>query len=702
MSVDLQARLKAVSELVSENGLLQLVEMVWSTDRPFTFPAFHTTARHVSAKLREWGVRARTFEIPADGKTLYGNWKMPLGWDCTEARLEIHDPFEERGRVLADSKKRPAHVVMWSGPTPAEGIVAPLLKVTGAQDLEAKREAVKGKIVFTTENPRAFKKRLAELGARAVVTSWSRNAHLLPSACFWINGWSDNPNGWAFHDGDTPLPGMVISPESGVELDVLLDRGPVKLRIKVASRYMESTLPVVCGYMDAPLQEEILAIGHAMEQGANDNASGCAVILESLRVLQEGTKSGQLAPLRRAVRGLLTNECYGTMGFAALNPGIVRRILAGVNFDSLGRCQEGTDAAFRHHRCPDASASVADTLMALLLEAWLPKQLPYLRLAKDQPFALTDNHYCDPQLGVHCVYVDSQDRFWHTSADTLDQLSGRSLHAFATISVAYLHFLSTATAPEALWLAQQTLRRYGRQMEDHAGECASLLDQPGADKPALLASAFDRLDYLKTICESAVMSSKRFMLREERAQGHLTLLKYLRHLRRLVDLEKRRLKELAGCEPGTLPAPPGLGDLAALRPYRKFIGTPTYDHLPLEAKAGIESPVWNGALHGALFWSDGKLTFAEIVRRINHEFGGNRGETLARHFRFMAENELLQWLQPGEAIPKPPKPDKKDESHAGTGMEEPAGVAAGAPDAAAEPATGDTPAAAPAAEGAAP
>jgi hypothetical protein len=41
------------------------------------------------------------------------------------------------------------------------------------------------------------------------------------------------------------------------------------------------------------------------------------------------------------------------------------------------------------------------------------------------------------------------------------------------------------------------------------------------------------------------MSAKNFMLREERATGHLILMKYCRHLRRLVDLEKRRLKELA-------------------------------------------------------------------------------------------------------------------------------------------------------------
>ena len=694
MSVSLEERLKTISELVSESSLVELTEFVWKHDRTFTFPGFHAMARHVSARIRDWGVRARTFEIPADGKTLMGDWKMPLGWNCKSATLEIYEPFEERGRVLADWKKRPCHVVMWSGPTPPEGLTASVIKIADKAELAAKKDQVKGKIVHTTSNPRELKKDLIDAGALAVVTSWCRNAHHNADAVFWVNAWSDQEGGWAFHQGDTPFPGMVITPADGVELDVLMDRSPVKLRMKIDTEYMESTLPLVCGYLDAPLQEEILAIGHAMEQGANDNASGCAVILESLRVLHDATQKGALPPLRRAVRGLLTNECYGTMGFAVQNPGILRRVLAGINWDTVGRHQEDVDAIFKHHRCPDASASVADTLMLLLLETWLKRACPYARLQKELPFALTDNHYCDPQIGVHCVYVDSQDRWWHTSRDTMDKISGRTLHAFATISVAYLHFLATSTAAEAMWLAQQTVRRYGRRMEDLAGHYAAELEAPGADKPAILARAFDHLAYVREICDRAVMSAKRFMLREERAQGHLNLLKLQRHPRRLLDLQKRRLKELAGCDAGTLPEPEGLDDLAELRPFKKFVGTAAYDSVPAEKKGGLPSPMWMAALQCALFWADGKPTFKEIVRRIGYEFEGQREKSLVNNFRFMGEQGLIQWLKPGEPIPKPEKPagkmDGEDEAaHADQPADLPEAEAAPEPETEEAPA-GDT------------
>jgi len=657
----LEERLKIAAELVSDTGLLELVNLIWSTDKHYTFSGFHATSRHLAAKLREWDVRARTFEIPADGKTVYGEMKMPLGWECTEAKLEIYDPYEERGRVLADRKKTNTAVVMWSGPTPPTGLIAEVVRVETPKDIEEKKAKIKGRIVYTPMHPQRIKQKLVEAGAAAVVSSFSPVASHFPRATFWVNAWADDPNGWAFHEGDTPLPGMMISPETGVELDVLLDRGSVKLKMRVDSKYEATTMPVLCGYLDGPLQEEILAIGHTMEQGANDNATGAAVIAEMLRALQDGTKSGKLPAMRRAVRGIFTNECYGTIGFAGQNPGIIRRMLAGVNWDSMGRHQESVNAWFRHCRCPDASASVADTLMAILLANWLPANAPHLIMKPNRNFALTDNAYCDPSLGVHCTYIDSHDDWWHTSNDTMELVSGKTLHAFATISTVYVHFLASATAKEAIWLAHETIRRYGERIEATSAEYAAKLEVPGADKALIQAQAADHLEYVRQICELAVMSAKRFMLREERAQGHLTLLKLMCHPRRLVELEKRRLKELAGCEPGVLPPNTSYGELGELRPYKKFIGTPTYETVPAEKRDPELNAFWDSTLHCACFWSEGKLTFAEIMRRIGYEYGVKSTLKLPAHFKFMGENGLIKWLKPGEAIPKPAKPAKSEE-----------------------------------------
>jgi hypothetical protein len=85
-------------------------------------------------------------------------------------------------------------------------------------------------------------------------------------------------------------------------------------------------------------------------------------------------------------------------------------------------------------------------------------------------------------------------------------------------------------------------------------------------------------------------------------------------------------------------------NIANLRPLKKFIGTPTYDNLPAEKITAVGSPRWSGPLQSALFWSQGKLPFGEIVRRVNYEYRGDNTAVLAKHFRFMAENGLLEWL----------------------------------------------------------
>ena len=645
MRLDLLARLKTVARLVSEKKLLEHVNAIWKSDRQFTYPAFEQTAKATVSSLRRAGIQSEICALPADGRTRYGDFLMPLAWDCTAATLEIVSAPGVKRRMIADRRKRPTHAVMWCGPTPRNGITASVVLIRDAAALQRHRSAVRGKIVYTPAHPQPLKKALVEAGALAVVTSYCRNAKLLPDATFWFNAWSDDPAGWAFHAGDAPFPGMAISPRAGAELEALLQRGPVTLKMLVRARYFEGTLPVVDGFLPGRNAEEVMAIGHAMEQGANDNASGCAVILESLRAIRAGTRGGKLAPLRRGVRGVLTNECYGTIGYAAKNPEIISRTLAAVNWDTMGRHQESADAVFRYHRCADPSASIADTLMRLLLETWLPQAVPFSRVRLDLPFALTDNAYNDPDIGVPCVYVDSQDRFWHTSADTPDTIHGPTLHAFAVISATFLHVLATATAPEMLWLAQYTMRDYGKRIGDTAHQYALQLERAKSKKATLLARALDHLDYAGETARRTLLSTMAFIPPSQRAAASRELRRLSAHVGRRVALEQRRLRELAGCRPARLAIPADISGIADLRPRKTFIGTPSYEGLPLDQIKKVGSPTWNSHLQSALFWATGELTVAEIVRRVSFEYNRDVAATIGRHFRFMARHKLLEWAR---------------------------------------------------------
>jgi len=663
MRETIRERLKTIGARISESNLLELTEMVWSTDKHSTISMYHATYRHVSAKLREWNIRARPFEVPADGKTVLGDWKMPLGWECPSALLEIIDPFELRHKVLADRKKRPQSVVAYSGATPQGGVSAQTIRIRDDAEFEAKKAQLKGKLAYVICDPRKIKMRLIEAGAAGVISSWSPAENYMPGATAAVESWGDQPDSGAFHEGDAAFPAMMISPETGVELDVLFDRGTVKLRMVIEATYEPAAvIPVTCGYIDATLQEEIVAVCSTQRPGANACATGAAVALEAMRAVQDAATAGEVPPLKRALRALLTTRGYGTIGFAAKNPGILRRAIAALNLDSVGRVQEQSGAALKRHFCPDAVPSIADTLLSILIQEHLGSALPYTTL-DSEPYAFVDNGYNDPGIAVPTPAIRGTDRYQGTSSDTPDnQISAKALRAFATIAGAYMHVLATCTQREALWLAHETVRRYGTRIENAAADCAGLLHQSDAvpAKQAMMARAFDRMDYIKEISEKAIMSAKNFMLREERASGHLILMKYCRHLRRLVDLEKRRLKELADCDAGTVAPPQVDADLAGIRPYKKFVGTPTYESLTLDQRSdeqgALPNPREDAMLHAATFWADGNRTFEDVARAIAHEFERAPGPDLWRHFRLMGKTGMMLLLKPGDPVPKPPKP----------------------------------------------
>lgn len=681
MSINLLEKLEAAAALISEANLLDNVELLHATSKLATSSAWHTSARHLAARLRENGVRPRTFEIPADGTSVFGDWRMPRGWECSAGLLEIIDPFELRHKVLAERKKVPACVVTGSGSTPDTGVTAAIVKIASVDELKSKAAALKGKFAFIAEHPQGYVANAIAANAVGIVSSWCPQAHHLPEATAWVELDDSNP--------DAPkIPVMMISPETGVELDVLLDRGQVKVRMLVACHAIASTLPVVCGYIDAELQEEVLAVTPYTDPGANTGSSGAAALIEALRALQEAVASKKLEAPRRGIRALFTHRNAGTIGFAAQNPGISRRIMAGISLDSAGRHQEGCEAQFTFYLNPDASASVADTLFALLVEAGLRRFLPYSK-SGTASFELSDNVFCDPRINVPTPAAHGADRFNRTSADTPENMiSGRALQAWSAITLTYLHILSTSTAKEAHWLAHETLDRYAARVEKTAARYALELESwqghqppPEEERAKILTRAFVHLAYIRETGERAAMSAKSFMLREERAAGHLALLKQIRHLRRLADLEKRRLKELAGCEPVALEALPAeYADIAALRPYRTFLGTPAYDTIPAAERAELGSPRYDRTLHLACFWSDGEHTFEEIVRRVEFELSDaqltslatSAAATLAPHFRLMAKHGMMRMLAPGESVPKPPKPAKHEETSEPSEPSEPA------------------------------
>src|SRR6266568_655925 len=269
--------LRTIAPATNPDQAARDVRAIWETDRWFTFPKFEETARNVAAILRRAGLEdVEIGNPPADGVTQGGYWTMPLAWDVKVGTLEILDPqVPADKRLLADYQKAPTSIGMWSGPTPPGGVITEIVLPGTGVDM-------KGKLVL---GGRASKTALAKAGALGVISENTENRDLADERG-WVNSFGDN--GWSFTKGSSPLVCFSITPRGSQLLRSLLEKGPVKVRANVESRYYAGVYPYVTGVIrgtDGPNAEEVLSLGHLFEQGAHDNATGVASIIGAAETL---------------------------------------------------------------------------------------------------------------------------------------------------------------------------------------------------------------------------------------------------------------------------------------------------------------------------------------------------------------------------------------------------------------------------------
>src|SRR5207302_4776607 len=130
---------------------------------------------------------------------------------------------------------------------------------------------LKGKLVLGLRGSKAA---LWKAGALGVISENTENSALADERG-WVNSFGDN--GWSFTKGSSPLVCFSITPRGSQLLRSLLQKGPVKVRANVDSRYYAGVYPYVTGVIRGAAGadgEEVLSVGHLFEQGAHDNATG--------------------------------------------------------------------------------------------------------------------------------------------------------------------------------------------------------------------------------------------------------------------------------------------------------------------------------------------------------------------------------------------------------------------------------------------
>jgi hypothetical protein len=612
------------------------VRTMWETDRWFTFPKFEETAKNVAGIMRRAGLEeVEIVNPPADGVTQAGFWTMPLAWDVKVGTLEIVEPEVPPERIiLADYQESPASLCMWSGPTPAGGVVTEV--VMAPRNLQGAE--VKGKLLFGTGS--GSKMTAARAGALGLITDNTENRDLVDERN-WVNSFGDN--GWAFNKNDTPLVCFSITPRGSQFLRELLKKGPVKVRANVDSRFYAGVYPYVTGVIkgsDGANAEEVLSLGHLYELGAHDNATGVAAIIGAAETVNRLIQSGRLPRPKRSIRVLAMGECYGTMYYLERNPERVKRTIAAMCIDSPAGFYNLAATEYTWIMNSQASKSYVDALTLRLAEEYFPSVGRPWRWMEHR--STTDNFLGDPSIGIPTVmpYGGYGVLAHHNSGDTPSTVDPRSMRDMMVMNAAYTYFLAAAGPAEKRWMAELALNRAYMQMSSAAEK---LFDQISVAKNAetlgrLLHNSQARMDFALDRESQAVRSA--WDLKEGLSELSTFAQNQKSRLRRSVRDQATALG-LGTIEPAVPPRNP---EAAKIVVRRKKMGNITLDNLPREKREGFPAASFWGVPMSALHWCDGKRNLEEVIRLTELEMGPQRFDFVG-YFKFLEKNGYVEFVR---------------------------------------------------------
>jgi hypothetical protein len=467
-----------INEVSGERPLQTVLEMV-------PYPRVRPRAEY-EGRFRESEVMARLAKEYGFSNVEIEVFPQPNSrlWQATQAELWLVKPDQ---RKIYDF--RDVAVTIASGSESGD-ITADLVDVgVGTRPEDYAGKDVKGKIVLGSGSSSQLQ-RLAvfERGAVGVLSYNPIHPEEDPGQIGSQSVSSSAPQ------GKTPGFGWSLSPRVGRELAGMLGRGEtVTLRSIVKAEFfpgrMETVHAVIPG--DGSSDQELAVSGHLYEgylkQGANDDASGCALTLEMGRALIRLVNEGKLPKPKRAIHFLWVPEISGTTAWLAKHPEVTKKLVANLNFDMEGLGLAANGSFWMMHRTPDSFPSFLNDLSANVMEVIAAVNRERVRFrsegygftlpvvspngSKDPFYILVEKHYGASDHVVYmangipsAMFITWPDRYYHSSHDTPDKLDPTQFKRAGVVGLGVLTALTTADEGMAMKVAAETLARGTERM----------------------------------------------------------------------------------------------------------------------------------------------------------------------------------------------------------------------------------------------
>ncbi|HMA54607.1 MAG TPA: M28 family peptidase [Acidobacteriota bacterium] len=313
----------------------------------------------------------------------------------------------------------------------------------------------------------------------------------------------------------------------------LLANEKITVRAQVESKTETADLEnVVCHIAGTdPAAGEIILSAHLFEgtqkQGANDNISGSATILEVARVLNTLIADGRLPRPKRTIRFIWGPEFSGIGEWVRTHPEIMERTLCNINMDMVGEWLSKNQSFFCLMRTTYGNPHYINDVMENYYRyvgegsreriqnrggaAGVPVRI-VAPTGADEPFLYSiETHYGasdhevfnDWGVGVPGVMMIAwPDKWYHTSGDTADKADPTQLKRAAAIGAAGAYTVAVADASAAETIGSEIASNATRRLGHTLAVALEALN--GAT-----AGTFDEDSrYARGILEAAVMNEK--------------------------------------------------------------------------------------------------------------------------------------------------------------------------------------------------
>ena len=360
---------------------------------------------YVKERLEDLGLDVELHIDVYDGRRWHMTLQSPIAWEPVEGSLVA-------GKELT-TEESPLLIMAHSPSGEAEGKVLPILR-------EEDWEEAEGKIVLAGREWRDAYRKANEAGAKAFIAYREGTENAFPYIGLFL---TREDLEWA------KIPAVTV-PETvakGLTRKALSGGTEVKVSVETEIRERQD-LPVLLARVGEP--PYILFTAHIChpKPGANDNASGSAMLIELARKLSELYDDS----FRFGFAFLWVPEYHGSQAFVE-TPAFEDYYIS-INLDMVAGSPDRSGSTLMLVRTPLSRFSIVSGLM----EAYLKKvnsagssfsgsPLPGMAF-RAYPYEMGSDHDVLNFFGVPAVMpITWPDRFYHSSEDTVEKISRKTI-----------------------------------------------------------------------------------------------------------------------------------------------------------------------------------------------------------------------------------------------------------------------------------